>query len=147
MSKDRLVYPQQIVHENGAKAGLLMHVAQHASDIPQLPFVVSRIGEQVESVLSRANQAGIGWPRLFRSSAVAELYGYEGDFPTKFVRSFEEGHAEVAWNPNNYGMYRNQEYFDRELRMMYNQIRASSVPMRIYRGDPTLPDEINVIVV
>lgn len=147
MSKDRLIYPKQIVHENGAKAGLLMHVARHAPDIPQLPFVVSTIGERVESILSRADQSGIGWPRLFRSSAVAELHGYEGEFPTKLVRSFEDGHAEVAWNSNNHGMYRNQDYFDRELRNLYNQIRGSSVAMRYYRGDPSLPDEINVIVV
>lgn len=146
MSKDILAYPQQLVHENGAKAGILMHVTQHLPDIPQMPMVVSRIGEGAESFLARVDQARIGWPRLLRSSAIAELYGYEGDFPTYFIDSFEEGHNRARWNPHNYSMYRNQDYFDRELREMYEKVRASSVIVGAYRGVP-LPDEINVIAV
>lgn len=88
-------YPKDMVHRCGAKAGLLLHVREHLSHIPQARMIVSDIGESTDDLLARADASDIRYPRLFRSSAVAELVGYEGDFPTIEIDDFETGHDVV----------------------------------------------------
>jgi|SRR3989344_213365 len=142
-----LKYPRELVHRYGAKAGLLMYVAQELPDIPQMPMVVSEIGEPAEELLGRAALAGIGWPRFFRSSAVVELDGYEGDFPTEEVEAFEVGHERVSWNKNNFSLFRNQEYFDTYIQKLIGKIKVSPQGLAIQGKGNGLPDEINVIIV
>lgn len=83
-------YPHELVHRYGAKAGILIYVAEHLPDIPQAPMVVSEIGESADSLLARADAKGIGWPRLFRSSAEAELLGYEGYLELKRLNHLQK---------------------------------------------------------
>lgn len=139
-------FPVEKVRRYGAKAGMLMYIADKLPHIPQVPMIVSEIGETHESILSRADQAGIGWPRLFRSSAEAELIGFEGDFRTVRVDGFQEGHDQVKWNPSNYSMYRNEEYFSRGLKEQLDIVRYSSISLKEEFPQYSLPDEINVIV-
>lgn len=75
-------YPEGLVEEYGAKAGILMYVAQELPDIPQAPMVASKKGESAKEFLNRVGQLKFGPPWLVRSSAVAELGGYEGEFLT-----------------------------------------------------------------
>jgi hypothetical protein len=86
-------YPTELVHKYGAKAGILMYVKENLPDIPQADMIVKTPNESVESVLERADKNNILWPRLFRSSAVEELYGYEGVFPTLIFSEYEYGRA------------------------------------------------------
>ena len=76
-------YPQDFVHRYGAKAGILMYVANELPHIPQAKMIVKTPHETAEEALRRADEAGIGMSRLYRSSAVEELFGYEGDFITE----------------------------------------------------------------
>ncbi|MBW2982078.1 hypothetical protein KY343_04310 [Candidatus Woesearchaeota archaeon] len=78
-------YPKELVHKLGAKAGILMYVAQELPDIPQMPMVVKMPDESIDDFLKRVEEKNIDWPVLFRSSAAAELDGYEGDFPSIFL--------------------------------------------------------------
>ena len=92
-----MIYPEKYVHEYGAKAGLLMYIKEHLPYIPQMPMVVKRPTDNIDDILSQADDENIGWPRLFRSSTLEELYGFEGFFPTtkadknelRFVRGEE----------------------------------------------------------
>lgn len=139
-------YPAELVEKYGAKAGILIYIAERLPDIPQAPMVVNELGETTESLLARADNVGIKWPRLFRSSAVAELTGYEGSFPTRRVLSYEEGHAVVSRNPNNYSLYRNSEYFERGIKKEIDQVRYSPLRIKEAGEGQDLPDEINVII-
>lgn len=118
---ESLRYPKELVHRFGAKAGILMYVAQMLPDIPQAKMIVSEIGEPTEALLRRADVAGIGRPRMFRSSAFVELAGYEGDFRT---------------------LDSSVQYLDEPT--MVEFVRRSTESFR--DGDPTLPEEINVII-
>lgn len=139
-----LRYPKDLVTRFGAKAGLLMYVARELPNIPQAKMVVSTTGEPAQRLLTRANEAGIGWPRLFRSSAVAELVGYEGDFLTEEVKGYEEGHAPIAWNELNSSMYGSPAFFQVGIENIVERVKKSARRFKI--KDPSLPDEINVIV-
>lgn len=75
-------YPEGLVHEYGAKAGILLYVARELPDIPQAPMVVSKKNESAEDFLERVGKPEFRLPWLVRSSAGAELYGYEGELPT-----------------------------------------------------------------
>lgn len=86
---ERPRYPEDLVHRYGAKAGILMYVATHLPDISQMSMVVSEIDESARGLLDRADAAGIPWPRVFRSSAIVELDGFEGVYPTSFVDTFK----------------------------------------------------------
>ncbi len=138
-------YPEGLVHEHGAKAGILMHVAKNIPDMPQAPMVVNHRGENPDDFLKRADQAGIGWPRLFRSSAVAELVGYEGDFPTRVIDSYDNVHPTIR-NPYYYGPYRTRESWEKWVRETLEYISFSPQRMKEQGKGEELPDEINVIV-
>lgn len=121
-------------------------MADKLPGIPQARMVVNEPGEDVDEFLKRADQAGIGWPRLFRPSAVAELMGYEGAFTTVALEAFEVGHERVEWNPNNFSLYRNEQFFANGLRETIGGIR--NAPQELKRGGLglELPDQINVII-
>ncbi len=146
MSEQDLQYPRELVQRHGAKAGILEYVAEKLPDIPQMPMVVSEIGEETESILYRADKAEIKYPRLFRSSAQEELLGYEGDFRTEEIEAFDVGHERVSWNPHNYSMYRNREYFEIGIKEVVDRVRYSPQRMKERDNELLLPDEINVIV-
>jgi len=141
-----LRYPKELVERYGAKAGLLLYIAHKLPDIPQAPMIVNEPGEDVEDFLRRADKARIGYPRFFRSSAAAELLGYEGMFGTEVVRAFEIGHQEVRHNSNYYGLYRDREYYDRGVREIIEQVKHSPQNLKRSGVGFELPDEINVIV-
>ncbi len=141
-----LRYPNRLVERYGAKAGVLLYIAERLPDIPQAKMVVNEPGESTEALLARANAAGIRWPRLFRSSAIAELTGYEGRFPTEEIEPFEKGHEQVRWNDQNYSIYRNREYFDNGVRKLVERIKNSPGELKAYDEGLDLPDEINVII-
>lgn len=142
----RLNYPQQLVERYGAKAGILLYVADKLPDIPQVPMVVNEPGEDTDSFLARADEARVGWPRFFRSSAMAELVGYEGQFPTEFVDDFTVGNKRVRWNSNNYSIYRNREYFDNGVRRIIGEIQNSPQSFKREGIGQDLPDQINVMI-
>ncbi|MBT5023047.1 hypothetical protein HOK51_11560 [Candidatus Woesearchaeota archaeon] len=142
-------YPEQLVKKYGAKAGLLIYAAQHLPNIPQARMVVKTLEENVESFLARADAANISWPRIFRSSAICELDGYEGTFPTKVILDFETEHAKVT-NPGYCGRYASKKIFDRELKLSIEYIENS--PSIIFEEDflngpkpKNLGSKINVI--
>lgn len=82
-------YPEALVREFGAKAGVLLYVAQKRPDIPQAKMVTGAIDEPADSLLQKAQDAGIGPRRLFRSSAREEMEkGYDGVFDTIFDKGF-----------------------------------------------------------
>ena len=140
-------YPIELAHRYGAKAGILMYIATELPDIPQAPMIVSEPWESTDALLARADGMGILWPRVFRSSAIAELTGYEGAFPTYDVDDYEAGHERVRWNKMNFSMYRDREYFQGGVRDIVDKIRTS--PKKLKKrgvGVDELPDEINVIV-
>jgi hypothetical protein len=84
-------YPEELVHQYGAKAGIQKYIKQQLPDIPQAKSVTKHPSESLESALQRADEAGVQYPRLYRSSAIEELDGREGEFPTKYVPGYEEG--------------------------------------------------------
>ena len=137
-------YPEDLVGTYGAKAGLLMYVGQHLPEISQMPMVVSRIGEPPGDFLDRVDQATIGWPRLFRSSAIAELVGHEGEFPTYAVDTFkgEDGVSRYLVKDGEYTLLGGDEEFRKQLEDLVRKIATSS--QRINMGYQ-LPPEINVI--
>ncbi len=140
-------YPVELVHRCGAKAGILMYVRDHLPHIPQADMIVKTPEESVDDALKRADREGILWPRIFRSSAVAELYGYEGSFITKAVDGFEEGRAAIK-NPNYSSPYETREYFDFYLRRTIENIQKSAAYLRKRSpdGNSDLPDDISVII-
>ena len=82
-------YPKKLVEQNGAKAGILMYVENELPDIPQRRMIVKSLDESIDNFLERADASSISYPRLFRSSAIQELWGFEGDFLTELVENFE----------------------------------------------------------
>jgi hypothetical protein len=144
-ASEALRYPKDLVDRFGAKAGILMYIARELPDIPQAPMVVSEIGEPSEDLLRRADQAGIGWPRLFRSSAVAELDGYEGDFRTEEVDTFEDWSYENRFRRLPRGSSLRDE-FDDDVRSAIERVKKSSLLLKNQGKGYHLPDEINVIV-
>lgn len=145
---ETITYPTELVDQYGAKAGILLYVAHELPHIPQAPMIVSEPGESTGDLLRRADETGLAWPRLFRSSAIAELDGYEGAFPTEVIGPYEEGHERIKWNHNNHSIYRNEEYFQQGLRDTVDRIKHSPqhIKSRGKEKDQGLPDEINVIV-
>ncbi len=121
-------YPKDLVHRHGAKAGLLLHVAKYLPDIPQAKMVVSEPGESAASLLQRAAERGIGYPRLYRSSAVAELVGYEGDLTTIDLREVDE------------------EYIKSREEGLIIKVRRSPQKLKAKGLGLELPDEIEAIV-
>ena len=145
------------MHKYGAKAGVLLYVATQLPDIPQVAMIVNEPGESTEDVLKRADGVPILWPRLFRSSAVVELYGYEGDFPTEEIEHITDAQARTR-NPSYAGPYRSRREWEEWTRETVDDIRFSPRRMKeesrnmIEAGEKVdmtvfdLPDEINVIV-
>lgn len=138
-------HPQELVNRYGAKAGILMYVAEHLPDIPQARMVVKTPAESVDEVLKRAYTYGISWPRIFRSSAVAELYGYEGDFPTFVIEDFETEHVRIT-NPLYCGPYSRRDLFDAHVRETIDKIETSPRWLKERPGHDHLPDRICIIV-
>lgn len=117
-------YPKDLVHRYGAKAGHLLYVAEMLRDIPQAPMLVSEPGEPINELVARVNASDLRWPRYYRSSSVVELLGFDGDFPTRFIRSS----------------------FDHERQGSYmEEVRQSPRYVKSREGI-VLPNEINVIV-
>lgn len=117
-------YPKDLVHRYGAKAGHLLYVAKMLPDIPQAPMLVSEPAEPISDLVARVDASSLGWPRYYRSSSVVELLGYDGDFPTKFIRdSFDQARQGST----------------------IEEVRYSPKYVR-QRGDVKLPDKINVII-
>ena len=140
MQELELIYPKELVHKYGAKAGILMHVAKHLPRIPQAEMIVKTPDEAVDDFLKRAGKS-ILWPRVFRSSAVEELIGFEGDFPTFFLKGYDEARREIT-NPNYRGPYESREKFNSHVREVVERIENS--PSEI-EGHPELPKKICVI--
>lgn len=141
-----LKYPEHLVQRYGAKAGILIYIAEKLPDIPQAKMVVNEKGESTEEFLARADNAGISWPRLFRSSAVAELTGYEGVFSTFAIEPFGVGHDRVKWNDKNYSIFRNEEYFARGIKETVEKVKNSPQGLKNMGEGQELPDQINVII-
>lgn len=137
-------YPEELVRKNGAKAGLLMYVKKHLPQIPQMPMVVSRIGESPRDFLARVDQAEIPWPRMFRSSAIVELVGHEGDFPSHTVDTFkgEDKISRYFDADGSYELLKDDEDFNDRLEKLVGEIAHS--PKNVDSNYP-LPPEINVI--
>src|SRR3989344_67792 len=140
-------YPTDLVHRYGAKAGILMYIQEHLPHIPQVDMIVKTPEESIDDALKRADKQRILWPRIFRSSAVAELYGHEGDFPTKIMEGFEAGRAAIT-NPRYLVPYSSRERFDDLVRGVIRDIQTS--PRDLKEADPPayahLPDDISVII-
>ncbi len=126
-------YPKALVHRYGAKAGILMYVREHLTGIPQVDMVVKTPEESIDDVLRRADRYPILWPRIFRSSAVAELEGYEGLFPTKVIGDFERTKRNIR-NPNYIGHYNSRESFESHVRTTIKDIQKS--PKWLKEDDP-----------
>jgi len=137
-------YPKELVNEYGAKAGLLMHIANHLPHIPQMPMVVKKLGEPAKDFLARVDQADIPWPRLFRSSATAELVGFEGAFPTHWVDTFkgEGGISTYFIKDGKHLLLENEIEFNIKVEDLVEEIANS--PQKVESED-LLPPEINVI--
>lgn len=137
-------YPEELVRKNGAKAGLLLHVQKYLPQIPQMPMVVSKIGEPAKIFLSRVDQAGIPWPRMFRSSAVVELADHEGDFPSYVVDTFkgEDKISRYFNQDGDYELLENDDEFNNQLKKLVEEIAGS--PKSVDSNYPLAP-EINVI--
>lgn len=143
-------YPEELVHKYGAKAGVLIYVAKELPYIPQAAMIVKTPEESIDDCLKRADVVPILWPRLFRSSAVEELYGYEGDFPTVEMEAFEEVHERIK-NPNYIGPYKSKEDFEFHLRktIEYIELFPSTYKKRLLKEtgrNVNLPDKICVII-
>ncbi len=123
-----------------------MYVATELPLIPQARSVVKMPNESIDDVLQRADAKAITWPRLFRSSAEVELYGYEGDFPTVVIEDFETERAKIT-NPGYCGVYSKRDIFDAHVRETIENIENS--PQRLKEEEPgheQLPDKIPVII-
>jgi hypothetical protein len=142
-----MVYPQKLVHKYGAKAGMLMYVREKLPDIPQVDMIVKTPEEPIDDALKRADKTRILWPRIFRSSAIAELQGYEGEFPTRIVEGFEEVKARII-NPRYCGPYSSKEEFNRWVMGLVERIQKS--PGYLKKENPKehehLPEDICVII-
>ncbi|NQV08668.1 hypothetical protein HQ529_02315 [Candidatus Woesearchaeota archaeon] len=135
-----MIYPAELVHKYGAKAGLLMYVAEHLPNIPQARMVVKTPDESIDSVLKRAKH--LDWPRLFRSSAIQELDGYEGELKTSEVLNITK-----MLNVNRYkitDLHRKiyNEFLEEKI------LEVENSPMRLKEDDGglDLPDKINTII-
>jgi hypothetical protein len=124
-----------------------MYVRDQLPGIPQVDMIVKTPEEPIEDALLRADKSGILWPRAFRSSAVAELEGYEGDFLTKIMDGYEEGHSKIT-NPLYVGIYSSKDLFVADVRETIEKIQKS--PRWLKESDPKthshLPDDICVII-
>lgn len=123
-----------------------MYVAQEIPEIPQAAMVVNEPGEPIDDFLKRVDEAGIRWPRIFRSSAVAELYGHDGDFPTHTIDSYEDFRRIIRERKRSLPeVYADEEAFSQFLKTTLNEIRFS--PRELKRGGKNkyLPDKINII--
>ncbi|MBI2338292.1 hypothetical protein HYU95_03865 [Candidatus Daviesbacteria bacterium] len=143
-----LRYPQKLVHKYGAKAGLLMQVARCLPEIPQMPMVVSEIGEQPGDFLARVDKDGIPWPRIFRSSATVELCGYEGIFTTCVVDTFkgQDGIARYFNVDGNYKLLKDDKEFNQRLEDLVRGIAHPQDERSLPEADRDyFPSEINVI--
>ncbi|MDA3836339.1 MAG: hypothetical protein PF542_01840 [Nanoarchaeota archaeon] len=141
-----LKYPEELVNKYGAKAGINMYIKSELPKIPQAKNIVKTPRESIDDALERAEREGVGWPRLFRSSAKAELWGYEGKFSTKEVESFEEFEKKMQGRVM-YGGVSNRDAYNRDLRELIGSIESSSSDLK--EDNPklhgSLPDKIPVI--
>lgn len=126
-------YPEALVHRYGAKAGILMYVARELPDIPQAAMIVNEPGESTKNFLKRADKTPILWPRMFRSSAVVELAGYEGDLPTyklELVEADASKYKLMVFYPTErrhvYKNCSNEDSFSEYLQNMVNEIKSST---------------------
>jgi hypothetical protein len=127
-------HPEKLVQKYGAKAGVLMYVAQELPDIPQLPMVVKMPDESIDDFIRRIDAANMGLPILLRSSAVAELYGYEGDFLTEWVDGSEK-------------VYTISEETLEFIKQKIENVENSTKEFKDKPEHSHLPDKINVIAV
>ncbi len=139
-------YPHKLVDDYGAKAGILMYIKENLPDIPQVDMIVKTPDESIDSVLNRANEYPILWPRLLRSSAVAELQGYEGWFPSQ-----EVGGPDSWFFKRNYPKMSFDERIERVNKEMIHYLQQiQESPQRGKESEPGkhdhLPDEIAVII-
>ncbi len=138
-------HPSELVEKYGAKAGILMYIARELPDIPQARMMVKIPGESIDDALRRAEEESIRWPRIFRSSAAAELDGYEGDFPTVVIGDFETERAKIT-NPGYVGTYSRRDIFDAYVRETIEDIETSPKWLKEKPGNEHLPDKISVII-
>lgn len=138
-------HPQELVENYGAKAGILMYVARELPDIPQARMIVKTPSESIDDVLKRADAEAITWPRIFRSSAAVELYGYEGDFPTFVIGDFETEREKIT-NPGYCGVYSRRDVFDAHVQETIEKIETSPKWLKEEPGNEHLPDRISVII-
>jgi len=130
----RMIFPEELVHNYGAKAGLLIYTAQELPKIPQMEMVVKDTEEPIDDFVRRIDEAGFELPIMLRSSAAAELDGYEGDFLTYDI----EGTGKLRKQKKDY------------LKEIKGKIKNVENSPRAFKDKPEhshLPDKINVIAV
>ena len=141
-----MIYPKELVHNFGAKAGILMYIKNHLSEIPQVDMVVKTPNDAIDHILKKADDFPILYPRLLRSSAVAELDGYEGWFPTIEVLGPNSWLFER--NYPNMSLSERLKYTKDELIMRIERIQESTQELK--KSEPGkhehLPDNISVII-
>lgn len=138
-------YPETLVHEYGAKAGILMYVGEKIPSIPQMPMIVSGKDEPPQDFLKRVAESGLDWPIIFRSSAIEELVGYEGDFPSYVIDDSFYGENNVnkyLVRDGKYELYADDSGVNEEPARLIEKI--ASAP-RVRFPDRSLTPRINVI--
>lgn len=144
-----MIYPEVLVKEFGAKAGVLLYVAQERPDIPQAKMVAGAIDEPAESLLVRAQEARIGLQRLFRSSAREEMEdGYDGVFDTKFNKGFHRpiwpGGKWIS-DLNSLTVEEHKTYRTHAISII-NQIKYPNQELSEFFSGLFIPDRIGVII-
>lgn len=137
-------YPEALVHEYGAKAGILIYVGENIPSIPQMPMIVGGKNEDPQEFLKRVSESGLKWPLIFRSSAAEELVGYEGDFSSFVVDSFygEDKVSRYLVKDGDYNLYADDNQANQQLSKLIEEIANSP---RVRFPTRNLTPRINVI--
>ena len=140
----QLRYPEELVHRFGAKAGILMYVAQHLPDIPQARFAAIEANESADTLLERAARAGIGDRVIIRSSAVEELWGLEGCLVTLAVDGLDSDIVRANWShePNT----PKEDIYIQIVKERIEVVNTSPQDFQRRHLYPGLPDKIPVIL-
>lgn len=142
-------YPEALVKEFGAKAGVLLYVAQELPDIPQAKMVAGAIDEPADSLLQRAQDAEIGPRRLFRSSAREEMEkGYDGVFDTIFDKGFyRAGFNTGDWISDLKSLTAEESIiYEAHATSIINKIKYPSQGLSEFFCGLLIPDRIGVII-